>query len=81
MKKLIIGILLASSLTSAAFAADYYRDSGQDDYHYVNQYEARGRAEGHYWENHGRNEGQYWQAHNYHHQHYYQNDEHNHYFD
>lgn len=79
MKKLLIGIIFAGSLISAAFAAGYYTDDGQD--HYVNQYEARGRAEGRYWENHGRNEGQYWQAHNYHHQHYYQNDEHNHYFD
>ncbi len=79
MKKLLIGIIFAGSLTSIAFANDYYIDDGQD--HYANQYEARGRAEGRYWENHGRNEGQYWQAHNYHHQHYYQNDEHNHYVD
>lgn len=78
MKKLLIGILFASGLTSVAFASDYYGDDGQN-YHYVNQYEAHGRAEGHYWENQGRNEGQ--QAHNYHHQHYYQDDEHNHYFD
>lgn len=76
MKKLLIGILFASGLTSVAFASDYYGDDGQN-YHYVNQYEAHGRAEGRYWEN----QGHYWQAHNYHHQHYYQDDEHNHYFD
>lgn len=80
MKKLLTVILFASNLTSVVFAADYYTDDGQD-YHYVNQYEARGRAEGRYWENQGHDEGQYWQAHNYHHQHYYQDDEHNHYLD
>lgn len=80
MKKLLIGILFTSGLTSVAFASDYYGDDGQN-YHYVNQYEAHGRAEGHYWENQGHNEGHYWQAYNYHHQHYYQDDEHNHYFD